>query len=114
MALEGVVSLGENLIYVYKGTKTAEQAVKDLGRDVLSKGLAAGIGGFGISIAVALGAGPALSAAAPVLVSIGGILYAVSAYSRVGTALNSPEWRPAPAFHTNVPGAPLTIVAARE
>lgn len=43
---------------------------------------------------VALGAGPALATAAPVLVSVGGILYIVSAYSRIKTALDSAEERP--------------------
>jgi len=94
MALEGVVSVSENLIYVYKDEMTLQEARRKVLRDMLKKGKAAAIGGAGMTVVVALGAGPALATAAPVLVSVGGILYIVSAYSRVKTALDSAEQRP--------------------
>ena len=93
MALEGVVSLGENMIYVYKGARTREDALKNVGEDVLTRVAVGAVGGFGISVAVSLGAGPALATAAPVLVTIGGSLYAISTYRRIKTALDS-EGRP--------------------
>ena len=94
MALEGVVSVSENLIYVYKDEMTLQEARRKVLRDMLKKGKAAAIGGAGMTVVVALGAGPALATAAPVLVSVGGVLYVVSAYSRVKTAWDSVEERP--------------------
>ena len=94
MALEGVVSVSENLIYVYKDEMTLQEARRNVLRDVLKRGKAAAIGGAAMTVVVALGAGPALATAAPVLVSVGGVLYVVSAYSRVKTALDSTEERP--------------------
>ena len=91
MALEGVVSVSENLIYVYKDETTLQEARRKVLRDVLKKGKAAAIGGAGMTVVVALGAGPALATAAPVLVTVGGVLYLVSAYSRIRTALDSAD-----------------------
>ncbi len=94
MALEGVVSVSENLIYVYKDGMTIQEARRNVLRDVLKKGKVAAIGGAGMTVVVALGAGPALATAAPVLISIGGVLYLVSAYSRIKMALDSDEEQP--------------------
>lgn len=93
MALEGVVSVSENLIYLYRDEMTLQEARRRVLKDVLKKGKAAAIGGAGMTVVVALGAGPALATAAPVLVSVGGILYIVSAYSRIKTAVDSAEER---------------------
>ena len=94
MALEGVVSVSENLIYVYKDEMTLHEAGRNVLKDVLKKGKAAAIGGAAVTVVVALGAGPALATGAPVLVSVGGVLYIVSAYSRIKTALDPTEERP--------------------
>ena len=94
MALEGVVSVTENLIYVYKDEMTLQQGGRRVLKDMLKKGKAAAIGGAGMTVVVALGAGPALATAAPVLVTVGGVLYVVSAYSRIKTALDSAEQQP--------------------
>ena len=94
MALEGVVSVTENLIYVYKDEMTPQQGGRRVLQDMLKKGKAAAIGGAGMTVVVALGAGPALATAAPVLVTVGGVLYVVSAYSRIKTALDSAEQQP--------------------
>ena len=94
IALEGVVSITENLIYVYKDQITLEQGGRRVLKDVLKKGRAAAIGGAGMTVVVALGAGPALATAAPVLVTVGGVMYVVSAYSRIKTALDSAEEQP--------------------
>ena len=94
MALEGVVSVTENLIYVYKDEMTLQQGGKRVWKDMLRKGKAAAIGGAGMTVVVALGAGPALTTAAPVLVTVGGVVYLVSAYSRIKTALDSAEQQP--------------------
>ena len=94
MALEGVVSVTENLIYVYKDEMTPQQGGRRVLKDMLKKGKAAAIGGAGMTVVVALGAGPALATAAPVLVTVGGVLYVVSAYSRIKTALDSAEQQP--------------------
>ena len=94
MALEGVVSMTENLIYVYKDEMTLQQGGKRVLQDMLKKGKAAAIGGAGMTVVVALGAGPALTTAAPVLVTVGGVVYIVSAYRRIKTALDSAEEQP--------------------
>ena len=91
MALEAVVSLGENVIYVYGGKRSVGEAAADIGKKMLKTGGAAAIGGGIVSVALALGAGPALSATAPVLVIIGGTVYVVGAYQRIKTALDSRE-----------------------
>ena len=94
MALEGVVSVSENFIYVYRDEMTLQEARRKVLRDVLKKGKAAAIGGAGMTVVVALGAGPALATAGPVLVSVGGVLYLVSAYIRIKTALDSADEHP--------------------
>ena len=91
MALEGVVSVTENLIYVYKDEMAFRQAGRRVLKDVLKKGMGAAIGGAGMTVVVALGAGPALATAAPVLVTVGGVVYVVAAYSRIKTAVDSTE-----------------------
>ncbi len=91
MALEGVVSGAENLIYVYKDEMPYRQAGRKVLKDMLRKSKGAAIGGAGMTVVVALGAGPALATAAPVLVTVGGVVYVVTAYSRIKTALDSTE-----------------------
>ena len=91
MALEGVVSVTENLIYVYKDEMTYRQAGRRVLKAMVNKGKWAAIGGAGMTVVVALGAGPALATAAPVLVTVGGVVYVVTAYSRITTALESTE-----------------------
>ncbi len=91
MALEGVVSVSENFIYVYRDEMTLQEARRKVLRDVLKKGKAAAIGGAGMTVVVALGAGPALTTAAPVLVTVGGVVYVVTAYSRIKTALDAAD-----------------------
>ncbi len=86
MALEGIVSLGENLIYVYAKERTAEEAAIDIAKNMIKKGALAAVGGAVISIAIACGAGPALSSAAPIIVTIGGTIYVIGAISRIAKA----------------------------
>lgn len=95
MALEGVVSVTENVIYVYKDQMTPREGARRVLKDMLKKGKASAIGGAGMTVVVALGAGPALATAAPVLVTVGGVVYVVTAYSRIKTALDSAEEVPA-------------------
>ncbi|MCE2529460.1 MAG: hypothetical protein J4G11_06285 [Acidimicrobiia bacterium] len=73
---------------------TFRQARRSVLKDVLKKGKAAAIGGAGMTVVVALGAGPALATAAPVLVTVGGVVYVVSAYSRIKTAVDSAAEQP--------------------
>lgn len=91
MALEGVVSVAENYIYVYKGEKDVDEGVKDAAKDILKKGGVSAIGGVGWMVALSLGAGPAISAAGPVIVTVGGATFVVAAYKRIKTALDSAE-----------------------
>ncbi len=94
MALEGVVSIAENYIYVYKGEKDVVEGAKDAAKEVLRKGGVSAVGGVGWMVALSLGAGPAISAAGPVIVTVGGATFVVAAYKRIKTALDSADERP--------------------
>ncbi len=89
MALETVVAVGENLVFVCHGKRSAREAAIDVGKKAAKQGVVAGIGGAAVATAVALGAGPALSAMAPVLITIGGTVYVVSATKRISDALRT-------------------------
>lgn len=91
MALEGVVTISENYIYVYKGEKDVAEGAKDAAKDVLKKGGAAAIGGVVWMAALSLGTGPAMSAAGPVIVTVGGATFVVAAYKRIKDALDAAE-----------------------
>ena len=94
MALEGVVSLGENMIYVYAGERTAKEAVIDVSKNMAQKGGLSAVCGLVVSVAIAFGAGPALASMAPVLVTIGGTVYLLGAAHRIAgayQAVNSGE-----------------------
>ena len=107
MALEGVVSLGENLIYVYGGDRTVNEAMVDIAINSAKKGLAAAAGGVVVTLAIALGAGPVLSSMAPILITIGGSVYLVSAVIRIASAVESCKDREAVAsILLEAPAAP--------
>ena len=107
LALEALVSVPENLICLHRGSKTPKKALKQIGKDVLTKGGLSAAFGAGITMAVALGAGPVLLAVAPALFTIGGTLYLKSAYKRIGDALKSGE----PAIEV-LDSAPKALVPA--
>ena len=86
MALEGVVSLGENMIYVYAGKRTAKEAAIDVSKNMAQKGMLSAVSGVVVSVAIAFGAGPALASMAPVLVTIGGTVYLLGAVNRIAGA----------------------------
>ncbi len=88
MALEGVVSLGENMIYVYAGERSVKEAAVDMSRNMAKKGVLAAVSGVVVSVAIAFGAGPALSAMAPVMVTIGGTVFLIGAVNRIAGAYN--------------------------
>ena len=91
MALEGVVTIAENYIYVYRDEMDVREGAKAVGKDVLKKGGVSAIGGVGWMVAMSLGAGPAMSAAAPVIVTVGGVTYVVASYRRIKKAWDSGE-----------------------
>ncbi|MXZ18741.1 MAG: hypothetical protein F4Y81_11050 [Rhodothermaceae bacterium] len=86
VALEGVVSLGENLIYVYAGERTAKEAALDMAKNMATKGALSAVSGAVISVAIACGAGPVLSSMAPVIVTVGGTIYVIGAVNRISGA----------------------------
>ena len=86
MALEGVVSLGENMIYVYAGERTAKEATIDVSKNMAQKGVLSAVSGIVVSVAIAFGAGPALASMAPVLVTVGGTVYLLGAVNRIAEA----------------------------
>lgn len=52
MALEGVVSLGENLIYVYAGERSAKEAAIDVSKNMAEKGILSAVSGVVVSVAI--------------------------------------------------------------
>ena len=86
MALESVVSVSENLLYVYKEETDLRQAGNKVAKDMLQEGIGAAIGGAILTVVAALGGGPAIAAAAPILIPIGVVAYLVTAYQRIKTA----------------------------
>ncbi len=89
LALETVVAAGENLVYVYHGERSARAASADVAKKAGKQGAYAAAGGAVVSAAMALGAGPALSAMAPVLMTIGGTVYVIGAARRISSAFGS-------------------------
>ena len=117
MALEGVVTVAENYIYVYRGEKDVDEGVRDAVTDIIKKGGASAVGGIGLTVALSLGAGPAIAAAGPVIVTVGGATFVLTAYKRIKTALDSTEPEqhdsgPLPGFRFNVITQPLNKGAA--
>ncbi len=88
MALEGVVSLGENLIYVYAGERSAKEAAIDVSKNMAEKGILSAVSGVVVSVAIAFGAGPALASMAPVMVTVGETVYLLGAVNRIAKAYN--------------------------
>ncbi len=86
IALEGIVSLGENMIYVYAGERTAKEAALDMAKNMGKKGALSSVSGVVISVAIACGAGPVLSSMAPVFVTIGGTIYVIGTVNRISGA----------------------------
>ena len=99
--IELPVTMLENGINVYRGKKTKEMALKDTGAGVVKAGIAGGIFAGGITVAVALGAGPALAASGPVLIPVGVGLFAFSSGSRIRRAWKDGLTRVDLNFHAN-------------
>lgn len=119
------VSIAENVICFTKGKKTREEAVKDAAKSTLTAGVTGGAMAAGITGAVALGAGPVLAAAAPVLAPVGIGIFAVSTGSRILRAWKSDLIRVDLCFHQGcydsfanqvssypADGTPVNVVAA--
>ena len=119
------VSIAENVICFTKGKKTREEAAKDAAKSTLTAGVTGGAMAAGITGAVALGAGPVLAAAAPVLVPLGMGMFAVSTGSRIFRAWKSDLIRVDLCFHQGcydsfanqvssypADGTPANVVAA--
>ena len=101
--LELPVSLAENGINVFRGKKTRKEALKDTGKDMATAGVAGGAVAAGTTVAISLGAGPALLAAGPVLVPVGVGLFAVSAGNRIRRAWRDNLARVELSFHATCP-----------
>ncbi len=101
--LELPVSLAENGINVSRGKKTREEAFKDTGKDMATAGVTGGVVAAGTTVAISLGAGPALLAAGPVLVPVGVGLFAISAGNRIWRAWQDNLARVELSFHSTCP-----------
>ena len=112
MSLEGVVSVSENLIYVYRGERDIQEAGREIAQDVLEEGVIAAIGGATMGVIAALGGGSAIAAAAPVLIPIGGVVYLVTAYQRIKTAWDSAQEQPDDPAQEHSPSAENTAASS--
>ena len=101
--LELPVSLAENGINVFRGKKTREEALRDTGKDMAMAGVAGGAVAAGTTVAISLGAGPALLAAGPVLVPVGVGLFAISTGNRIWRAWRDNLARVELSFHSTCP-----------
>ncbi len=101
--LEFPVSLAENGICVFRGKKTRKAAAKDTGKDLATAGAAGGVIAAGYTVAIAMGAGPALTVAAPVLVPVGVGIFAISSGSRIWRAWKDGLTKVEMNFHANCP-----------
>ena len=97
------VSLAENGICLFRGKKNRQEALKDTGKNVATAGAAGGVMAAGTTLAVTLGAGPALAAAGPVLVPVGVGIFALSSGSRIWRAWKDELARVELNFHLNCP-----------
>ena len=86
-AMETPVSIAENTIRVMKGKKTKEDAAKDVAKDVGKAGIAGGIVAGGATVTVAMGAGPLMATAAPVVGAVGLGVFAFSSAWRIRRAI---------------------------
>ena len=95
------VSLTENGINVFRGKKTRKEAAKDTSKDVVMAGAVGGAMGAGTTAAIALGAGPAIVAAGPVLIPVGVAIFALSTGYRIHRAWKDGLTRIELNFHAN-------------
>ena len=86
-ALEAPVSVAENAIHVMKGRKTKEDAAKDVAKDVGKAGLAGGVVAGGLTVVVAMGAGPLMATASPVVGVVGFGIFGFSSARRIRCAI---------------------------
>ena len=85
--LEAPVSVAENAIHVMKGKKAKEDAAKDVAKDVGKAGVAGGVVAGGITVVAAMGAGPMMTVAAPIVGTVGLGVFAFSSAWRIRRAI---------------------------
>ncbi len=101
--LELPLSVVVGAIRVSKGKQSKEQATKDTVKNTAKAGIVGGVAAAGLTVIAVSAAGPALSAATPVLVPLGVGMYGVSAYRRIKDAAkdNEPLERNVLYFHAS-------------
>ena len=85
--LEAPVSGIENYIYYRKGRKTGEEAIKDAAKSIAVHAGSAAVVGIGVSIAIGSAAGPIIATLAPILVTVGFVIYTCNALKRILNAM---------------------------
>ena len=96
--LEAPVSVAENAIHVMKRKKAKEDAAKDVAKDVGKAGVAGGVVAGGMTVVAAMGAGPMITVAAPIVGTVGLGVFAFSSAWRIRRAIVgdpdglSPSW----------------------
>ncbi len=86
-ALEAPVSIAENTIHVMKGKKAKGDATKDVAKDVGKAGVAGGVVAGGMTVVAAMGAGPLITVAAPIVGTVGLGVFAFSSAWRIRRAI---------------------------
>ena len=89
--MEAPVSAIECTICVAKGKMSKKDAIKKATINTAKSGAIGGATAAGLYVAAALGAGPVLSAASPVLIPAGVIIYSVSTAQRIRAAMHDPN-----------------------
>ena len=102
VALEAPVSATEAAIRVAKGKMSKKDAAKKAATNTAKAGMAAGAIGGGVAVVAALGAGPILSVASPVLIPGGVAIYGVSSFQRIKAAMHDSNPLPRVPFYFHV------------
>ena len=89
--LEAPVSAVEGAICVAKGKMSKKDAAKKAAMNTAKSSAVAGAIAGGVTVVAALGAGPILAAASPVLIPVGVLAYSVSSVQRIKAAMHDPN-----------------------
>ena len=97
--MEAPVSAAEGAIRVAKGKMSKKVAAKKAAINTTKSGVVGFAMAGGFTFVAALGAGPVLSAASPVLISMGVTIYGVSSVKRIKAAMHDPNPLPRVPFY---------------
>ena len=89
--IETSVSIVEQTIYIHRGMKSWDEALKEGAMNVARAGVMSLVAGGLVSLVIVAGGAPFIAAVAPVLGLIGGALLVYTVSSRLHKALSTPD-----------------------